>query len=273
MNGLAVLLMGAVMFFCFIWFQKILKKDYSRFKTLNHTNANPHQAEGIIRSFGNISAFSFLLFIFSTTVSFFILTIAIKPPPAMIETSYFLGFIPYSTVSASFQSVWSNLAFALGLSISLPFITLAICGFGLVLPRTIPPSYIAMLLILGSLVYASAYIFDGSVMHKQPSFIPPILALPEWISKAYNACTSIIKVNFFCIALILKTYLGPVFTGYIISVEVYHFLVHGVVKPVPLLSSILDWVFEGLPHWVSSIYLITQVIYNIISNGIEVADG
>jgi len=273
MNGLAVLLMGAVMILCVIWFQKILKKDHRHFKALSHANANLHQAESIIDSFGIILASSFLQIILLATVFFFILIIALKPPPAMIETSYLLGFIPYSTLSAAFQSICWNLAFALGLSITLPFITLAICRFGLVLPRTIPPSYIARLLIVGSLVYASAYLFDGSVVHKHPSFIPPMLSLPEWISRAYNACSSIIKVNFFCITLILKTYLGPVFTGYIISVEVYHFLVHGVIKPVPLLSSILDWVFEGLPHWVSSIYLITQVIYNIIANGLEVSDG
>jgi hypothetical protein len=90
------------------------------------------------------------------------------------------------------------------------------------------------------------------------------------MKKTLYAFSNMSKISILSIFLFLKTYLGPLATGYVFCSILYSFLINGKVEPfLVVLDPLLDWVFEGFPVWVASLYLVLQVSYNIIHNGFE----
>ena len=69
------------------------------------------------------------------------------------------------------------------------------------------------------------------------------------------------KAIVFSICLLGKSYLGPLFVAGALSYSVYCFAQFGHLESVPILSGILDWVFDAAPDAVQSGYLVLVCLY------------
>ena len=60
----------------------------------------------------------------------------------------------------------------------------------------------------------------------------------------------------FAAALCFKSYFGPLFLAGCASVEVHYFLEYAEFRPVPVLSTLIGWLFEFSPDWLALGYLL-----------------
>ena len=247
MNGVAVLLFGLVMYGCLLWFLRIVKRD-----NFEHSRHYSEISEiGIV-----LLGIGIPILILLWPVSYVLLNLTASLP--RWDLSFF--------VSLSNSLTRSLICIIVAVSLIFHFKYKK-------LPRMQAPLLISIILLLGGSIYNLIQSFHdhafmvpiGSV---DPS--PTFQALPLWMKKTLYAFSNMSKISILSIFLFLKTYLGPLATGYVFCSILYSFLINGKVEPfLVVLDPLLDWVFEGFPVWVASLYLVLQVSYNIIHNGFE----
>jgi len=297
MNALAVIGIGIIMSVCLYWFYIIFHKDRGFSWLSEEWRLGPRGAyAGIIMALcaGGIVGISFVWI--SYVIVYLYLSRTIKVPPSMIERGFFGSPQPnavYNGLIGSLSGIlnWSLLAFYIAISVVLFIIRLYIIKGNSrkdirrrqspffrpddfpsrVLPpkRLLIPTASAFILVVGGLVYNIILFVDPHAAVHAINSIPSALEIPPSIIKAVNASSNLGRCSVFALALILKSYLGPIITGYVLSTEFYTLISYGNFQPVPIISSILNWVFQGFPVWASTAYLVIQVGYNVFSNGIE----
>jgi hypothetical protein len=171
----------------------------------------------------------------------------------MWEAKWFLIF-PYTQPSRIYSDIIATLSWRVTGSLLLLVITSSCLYFAvrIGLRRLLVPTAISVVLLLGALVYNSVSLFDPN--HKAASYLLPYakqLDIPLTIHRLDVVLLNLCKVCVLVLSLLLKTDLGPIITGYVFSAELYSVFVYGKFQPIPILTSILDWVFEGFPFWAS----------------------
>lgn len=294
MNALAVISIGIIMSVCLYWFYIIFHKD----RGLSWLSEEWRLGRGNRGAYAGIIALGIVVGVMSCLIVTIYLSQTIKAPPSMLERNIF-GFpqpnAVYNDIIGSLSGVlnWSLIAFCIAISVVLFIIRLYIIKGNSredirrrqsihyrpdrFPPRVLPPKRLliptasAFILVVGGLVYNIILFIDPHAGVHAINSIPNIgaLEIPPSIIKAVNASSNLGRCSVFALALILKSYLGPIITGYVLSTEFYTLISYGNFQPVPIISSILNWVFQGFPVWASTAYLVIQVGYNVFSNGIE----
>jgi len=247
MNGLAVLLFGLVMYGCLLWFLRILKKD-------SHEHS---------QHFVELSQIAIVFLGMAIPILFFLwpLTYILLNSTANLPR-WDLGFF----VSLNNGLIRSIICIIVAASLVFLFQYRK-------LPRMQAPLLISIILLLGGSIYNLIQAFHDHAFMVPNGSVDSSLsfeALPIWMKKTLYAFSNMSKVSILSIFLFLKSYLGPLATGYVFCSILYSFFVNGKVEPfLVVLGPLLDWVFEGFPYWAASVYLVLQVSYNLIYNGFE----
>ncbi len=239
---------GIVMFLSAIWFLRILKNDNSSsiYKDLPIELAAPF----IAVSYPVIAAILWL-------VAYIPLNLLAKLP------KWNLGLT--ASITWSFALSVANLVLAL----SLVYLFHRNRLF-----RMRAPLLLSGVLMIGGIVYSLIIIFQDSNFNVPNSTIDSSTSIelfPEWMKRTIHAFLNLSKVSIVAVFIMLKSYLGPLATGYIMCSLLYSRLVSGsnVDVSIFVLGPLLDWALEAVPYFVSSLYLIVQVSYNVIVNGFE----
>ena len=280
MNFIALITIGGLIVPCLIWFSLILKND------------KIHQRRQVHRM--KAKKFFLLLFVIplaSIALGFLLaigLRIAIPTPSAMMKTNYErILFFTYATQVPS--DVYNQSIAAIAWSVTWPLICIAVALLfdiyfrSLALPRLRVPLLIAFTLFGGALFYSLHFFFDARAtqagLMSAASFAG--LPVPLWIIRSVNTLAILSKISLLSILLLLQSYLGPIFTAYLLSAGVYQHLVQqkshllastGAFffdQPPLLMDPALNWIFKGFPPWSPEIFLMLQLIYNILMNGGE----
>jgi hypothetical protein len=297
MNALAVIGIGIIMSVCLYWFYIIFHKDIGFSWLSEEWRLGPRGAYAGIIALIAAGIIIIPILGMSYLIVCLYLSRTIKAPPSMLERNFFGLPQPnavYNDVIGSLSGVlnWSLIPFWIAISVVLFIIRLYIIKGNSredirrrqifyrpdhFPPRVLPPKRLliptasAFILVVGGLVYNIILFVDPHAGVHAINSIPNIgaLEIPPSIIKAVNASSNLGRCSVFALALILKSYLGPIITGYVLSTEFYTLISYGNFQPVPIISSILNWVFQGFPVWASTAYLVIQVGYNVFSNGIE----
>lgn len=264
MNPIAVVLMGLIMTSCIFWFIRILRHDKRLRRPLVYDDLHENIIVGL--------CFTIIASFFAIVPVSDIMQRMINVPPSMWEAKWFLIF-PYTQPSRIYNDFIATLSWRVTGSLLLLVITSSCLYFvaRTGLRRLLVPIVISAVLLIGALVYNSASLFDPNYKAASSWLLPyeKQFDIPLAIHKIDIVSLNLSKVCVLTLSLLLKTYLGPIITGYVFSAELYSVFVYGKFQPIPILTSILDWVFEGFPFWASSLYLVIQVTYNILLNGIQ----
>ena len=130
------------------------------------------------------------------------------------------------------------------------------------------------ILLLGGLIFNLILIFQDHSFSVPKGTIDPLLSLdslPAWIKKTIHAFSNLSKVSIVTVFILVKSYLGPLATGYVLCSLLYsHFVIGSQVDmSIFVLGPLLDWALEVVPYFWASLYLVLQVSYNVILNGFE----
>jgi hypothetical protein len=282
MNFIALITIGGLTVPCLVWFSIILKQDWrhlQRFRQIQGERNKVFFRSLFLVPLG-IVVLGFLLSL--------LLRIPMPTPSTMMETHYekFL-FFTYPTQVPS--SAYNESIAAIAWSVTWPFICIgvAIICFvyfrSLTLPRLRLPLLVAATLLGGMLFYAVHFFFDDRSTEAGliSISVSPQLPVPTWIIRSVNTLAILSRISVLSILIMIQSYLGPVFTGYLLSAAVFQFMVHEksgmlaltgqlvFVQPPLLMDPALNWIFKGFPPWSSEIFLATQLIFNILMNIIE----
>jgi hypothetical protein len=77
------------------------------------------------------------------------------------------------------------------------------------------------------------------------------------------------KVIIFDIALFLKTWFAQLITGIIVIVAIYDFTEYGHFDAIPVLSALLDWLFDSTPSVIQYSYLAVILAYGIVTTELD----
>lgn len=249
MKGLPVLGFGIVMYLCVLWFMRILRidsKHFDRYRTIPIEYA----AFVIALSYPIVGG---------------ILWLATYVPVNML-----VGLPEWNLgLTASINNVLVLSIANTALAISLMYVF-----YRNYLPRMRAPLLLCSILLLGGFIYNLILIFQDrsfAITNEVIDNASYLQSAPIWIKKTIHAFSNLSKVSIVTIFVLLKSYLGPLATGYILCSLLYsHFVSRSEVElSVFLLGPLLDWALEVVPHFWSSTYLILQVSYNVIENGFE----
>lgn len=112
--------------------------------------------------------------------------------------------------------------------------------------RVIFPLLFSSVLMLGVIGYEFLEVIDsGASLWSMP---PPIRS---------GKCLAM------GVLLCAKAYLGPAYAAAILSYEAFQWLVHGHFDSVPVISSILSWVFEAAGRGMADIYVVVTVLLSL----------
>lgn len=136
------------------------------------------------------------------------------------------------------------------------------------------PFYLSIILLLGGIIYSLILVFQDTDFRVPSDTINPFQSLeffPQWMKRVIHAFANLSKVSIVAVFILLKSYLGPLATGYILCSLLYSRFVSESQVDVSIfvLGPLLDWALEAVPYVVSSLYLVLQVSYNVIVNGFE----
>jgi hypothetical protein len=211
------------------------------------------------------------------------LMIVMPTPSALMETQvhYFLIFPTYNQVSSSayHQSI-ADVAWILTWpTIFVAFAIISIIYFkSLSLPRLYFPVRLTAIHLVGALFYSILF-FHGDLavnakLISRASFayfsVSPHLMIPAWIIRTINTLLLLSKASLLAILILLQSYLGPVFTGYLLSALTFQFMHYyeiGILSTtrffdftqLPLIiNPVLNLIFKDSPKSASTIFLISQ---------------
>lgn len=220
--------------------------------------------------------------------------IVMPTPSSLMETQvhYFLIFPTYNQVSSSayHQSI-AHIAWILTWpTIFVAFAIISIIYFkSLSLPRLFFPVRLTAILLVGALFYSILF-FQGDLavntkLISRASFayfsVSPHLMIPAWILRIINTLLLLSKASLLAILILLQSYLGPIFSGYLLGAITFQFMQYheiGILSTtrfsdftqLPLFYPELNLIFKDSPKSAPTIFLISQFTYNILINGCEV---
>lgn len=249
MKGLPVLAFGIIGFLCILWFMRILKidsRDYGRRGTF--------PVEYAVVVFPMLWPFVFA-----------ILWLLMYIPVNMLAKLPELNLGLTLSITNSLVAPVANLALALSL--------LFIFNQNRILRMRVP-LVLCSILLLGGLIFNLILIFQDHSFSVTRGTVDPLLSLdslPAWIKKTIHAFSNLSKVSIVTIFILVKSYLGPLATGYVLCSLLYsHFVIGSQVDmSIFVLGPLLDWALEVVPYFWASLYLVLQVSYNVILNGFE----
>jgi hypothetical protein len=270
MNAFAILVIGTIVLASVYWFLLLWKKD------ADDRMYRPFLTE----SLGRIGCTLTILIVPCWIVFYvFLLTqFQLHPLPDMMVDGIFGIKVGNQEFSDKLNSLSGWLACSTFKTIvsTFTFIMVAFIFYeGLAPKRLMIPMCFSCLLIAGGFFYNVFLFFDTHAFFFAHS-IPAISALgslkTQLSSEFIRLCTCIDnfdKCSTLAVALLAKSYFGPLTTGYVLGWEAYLLISYQEFEAVPILSILLDWVFKGLPSWVPIAYLVVQISYNIIMNDFE----
>lgn len=280
MNFIALITIGGLIVPCVIWFSIILKNDWlHRSRRIQQMKLRDFFRLLLVVPFG-IAILGFLFSLFLRTV--------MPTPPAMMETHYdqFLIFTHATQVPSSAYN--KSIAIIAG-SVTWPFACIAIAIIGVIyfqslsLPRLCLPLLVTSMLLWGVFFYSLHFFFDARSTEAELvlSSVSPQLPVPTWIFRLVNTLFILSRISVLSILIMIQSYLGPIFTGYLLSAAVFQIIVHEkssllsstghlvFIQPPLLMDPVLNWIFKGFPRWSPEFFLMMQLIYNIIMNSSE----
>jgi hypothetical protein len=65
-----------------------------------------------------------------------------------------------------------------------------------------------------------------------------------------------------------KAGLGVLVAGYVVAAEIYFVFTYGSLRPVPLLTALLDWIFSFGPNWLGVVWLGSQVTWSVVTGAV-----
>lgn len=289
MNFAAFITIGGLVSPFLFWFLALFKNDIIRH------NRMANKARMSLREFITLLSCVYLGIISLGFLLRLPLMIVMPTPSALMETQvhYFLIFPTYNQVSSSayHQSI-ADVAWILTWpTIFVAFAIISIIYFkSLSLPRLYFPVRLTAILLVGALFYSILF-FHGDLavnakLISRASFasfsVSPHLMIPAWIIRTINTLLLLSKASLLAILILLQSYLGPVFTGYLLSALTFQFMHYyeiGILSTtrffdftqLPLIiNPVLNLIFKDSPKSASTIFLISQFTYNILINGCEI---
>ena len=249
MKGLPVLGFGIVMYLCVLWFMRIIRIDAKH-------------SDGYRTIPIEYAAFVIAISYPIVVVVLWIIT--------YVPVNMLVGLPEWNlSLTATINNVLVLSIANIALALSLIYVF-----YQHNLLRMRAPRLLCSILLLGGFIYNLILIFQDHGFTLTSETINNASyhqSAPTWIKKAIHGLSNLSKVSIVTIFVLVKSYLGPLATGYILCSLLYsHFVSKNQVElSVFLLGPLLDWALEVVPHFWSSAYLILQVSYNVIENGFE----
>ena len=249
MKGLPVLGFGIVMYLCVLWFMRILRID-AKHSDRYRTMPIEYAAFVITISYPIVGAILWII--------------------TYVPVNMLVGLPEWNlSLTASINNILVLSIANIALALSLIYVF-----YQHNLLRMRAPLLLCSILLLGGFIYNLILIFqDRSFTLSSETIYNAYYhqSVPIWIRKTIHGFSNLSKVSIVTIFILVKSYLGPLATGYILCSLLYsHFVSNNPVElHVFLLGPLLDWALEVVPYFWASAYLILQVSYNVIENGFE----
>jgi len=111
--------------------------------------------------------------------------------------------------------------------------------------RIIIPSIFSVVVFVGVFVLGVLSLNDS----RKPEFSMAIFFL------------NLIKAFVFGVVFLLKVWFGPIAIGIVVCSTVYFFFEYGEFRAIPLLNTILGWIFSNFNEWIKATYMIGTGLY------------
>jgi hypothetical protein len=289
MDFAAIITIGGLVSPFLFWFLALFKNDLIiRKKMVNKTRTS-------LREFITLLLCVYLGIISLGFLLRLPLMIVMPTPSALMETQlhYFLIFPRYNQVSspAYHQSIAAVAWILTWPTILVAFAIISIIYFkSLSLPRLYIPVRLAAIILVGALFYSILFFYGDLAINTELIYrtstlsfsVSPHLAIPAWIIRSINTLLLLSRASLLAILILLQSYLGPIFTGYLLSAGTFQFMHYheiGILATtrffdftqLPLIiNPVLNLIFKDSPKSASTIFLMSQFTYNILINSCEI---